>query len=170
VGATRGFCTATTGDLHQIIDVQGAFSPVGQWGLTLTPQTRLVDTRKCHVDGCGVRRPAGGILRLTAPAGASAVLVNITLTDSLGSGYVQADKCSALKPSTETASNANVVPGRTAANLAVVPVDADGSFCLFTSAATHMIVDIQGSFSSTGDLRFVSMNAERRFDSRQNAG
>jgi hypothetical protein len=56
------------------------------------------------------------------------------------------------------------------ANLAVVPVDADGSFCLFTSAATHMIVDIQGSFSSTGDLRFVSMNAERRFDSRQNAG
>jgi hypothetical protein len=170
VGATRGFCTATTGDLHQIIDVQGAFSPAGQWGLTLTPQTRLVDTRKCHVDGCGVRRPAGGILRLTAPAGASAVLVNITLTDSLGSGYVQADKCSALKPSTETASNANVVPGRTAANLAVVPVDADGSFCLFTSAATHMIVDIQGSFSSTGDLRFVSMNAERRFDSRQNAG
>ena len=170
VGATRGFCTATTGGLHQIIDVQGAFSPAGQWGLTLTPQTRLVDTRKCHVDGCGVRRPAGGILRLTAPAGASAVLVNITLTDSLGSGYVQADKCSALKPSTETASNANVVPGRTAANLAVVPVDADGSFCLFTSAATHMIVDIQGSFSSTGDLRFVSMNAERRFDSRQNAG
>ena len=170
VGAARGFCTATTGELHQIVDVQGAFSPAGQWGLTLTPQTRLVDTRKCHVDGCGVRRPAGGILRLTAPAGASAVLVNITLTDSVASGYVQADKCSALSPSTETASNANVVPGRTAANLAVVPVDADGSFCLYTSAATHMIVDIQGSFSPSGDLRFISMNAERRFDSRHNAG
>jgi len=170
VGATRGFCTATSAELHQIVDVQGAFSPAGQWGLTLTPQTRLVDTRKCHVDGCGVRRPVGGILRLTAPAGASAVLVNITLTDSVATGYVQADKCSALRPSTETASNANVIPGRTAANLAVVPVDADGSFCLYTSAATHMIVDIQGTFSPSGDLRFLSMNAERRFDSRHNAG
>jgi hypothetical protein len=96
--------------------------------------------------------------------------VNITLTDSVGGGYVQADKCSTFAPSTETASNANVVPGRTSANLAVVPVDADGSFCLFTSVATHMIVDVQGTFSPSGDLRFVSMNAERRFDSRQNAG
>ena len=170
VGATRGFCTATTGDLHQIVDVQGAFSPAGQWGFTMTEQARLVDTRKCYVDGCGVRRPTGGVLRLQAPAGASAVLVNITLTDSVGGGYVQADKCSTFAPSTETASNANVVPGRTSANLAVVPVDADGSFCLYTSVATHMIVDVQGTFSPSGDLRFVSMNAERRFDSRQNAG
>jgi hypothetical protein len=170
VGAGRGFCTATSGELHQIVDVQGAFSPGGQWGLTLTAQSRMIDTRKCHADGCGVRRPAGSILRLAAPAGASAVLVNITLTDSVSSGYVQADKCSVLSPSTETASNANVVPGRTSANLAVVPVDADGSFCLYTSSATHLIVDIQGSFSPTGDLRFVSMNAERRFDSRHNAG
>jgi hypothetical protein len=33
-----------------------------------------------------------------------------------------------------------------------------------------MIVDVQGTFSPTGDLRFVSMSAERRFDSRHNAG
>ncbi len=170
VGASRGFCTATTSDLHQIIDVQGAFSTNGAWGFTLANQARLVDTRRCYVDGCGVRRPAGGVLRLTAPAGSSAVLVNITLTDSLGAGYVQADKCSTLAPSTETASNANVIPGRTSANMAVIPVDADGSFCLYTSSATHLIVDVQGSFSPSGDLRFVSSTVERRFDSRQNAG
>ena len=81
-----------------------------------------------------------------------------------------ADKCSTLAPSTETASNANVIPGRTSANMAVIPVDADGSFCLYTSSATHLIVDVQGSFSPSGDLRFVSSTVERRFDSRQNAG
>ena len=170
VGTARGFCTATTGELHQIVDVQGAFSPNGAWGFTVANQTRLVDTRKCYVDGCAVRRPAGSILRLSAPAGSSAVLVNLTLTDSSGAGYVQADKCSTLAPSTETASNANVVPGRTSANMAVVPVDADGSFCVYSSSATHLIVDLQGIFSPGGELRFVSSTVERRFDSRQNAG
>ena len=35
-------------------------------------------------------------------------------------------------------------------NLAVVPVDADGSFCIFNQTAVHLVVDLQGGFSPIG--------------------
>jgi len=51
--------------------------------------------------------------------------------------------------------------------VAVVPLDADGSFCVYLSNATHLVVDVQGSFSPTADLRFVPVTPVRRHDSRQ---
>ena len=59
-----------------------------------------------------------------------------------------------------------MIPGRISANLAVVPVDADGTFCVYTSAATELIVDVQGTFSPGGDLRFAPVNSVRRLDTR----
>jgi hypothetical protein len=163
-----GFCTWANQELHQIVDIQGVFTPgnSGMWGFNLEPQRRLVDTRKCVTDCAEVFRP-GAVIRLKAPAGASAVLVNLTLTDAANSSFVIADRCSTLSPSTETPSNANVTVGRVAANLAVVPVDADGSFCVYTSSATRVIVDIQGTFSPSADLRFIPVSSVRRLDSRK---
>ncbi|MDA2966685.1 MAG: M15 family metallopeptidase [Actinomycetota bacterium] len=163
-----GFCTWSNQGLHQIVDIQGVFTPgsSGMWGFNLEPQRRLVDTRKCVTDCAEVFRP-GAMIKLKAPAGASAVLVNLTLTDAANSSFVIADRCSTLMPSTETPSNANVAVGRVAANLAVVPVDVDGSFCVYTSSATRVIVDIQGTFSPSADLRFIPVSSVRRFDSRK---
>ena len=48
----------------------------------------------------------------------------------------------------------------------VVPLDPDGSFCVYLSHATHLVVDLQGSFSPTGDLRFVPVTPVRQHDSR----
>ena len=163
-----GFCTWANQELHQIVDIQGVFTPgaSGMWGFNLEPQRRLVDTRKCVTDCAEVFRP-GAMIKLKAPAGASAVLVNLTLTDAANSSFVIADRCSTLTPSTETPSNANVAVGRVAANLAVVPVDVDGTFCVYTSSATRVIVDIQGTFSPSADLRFIPVSSVRRFDSRK---
>ena len=162
-----GFCTWANQGLHQIVDIQGVFTPgsTGMWGFNLESQSRLVDTRRCVTDCAEVFRP-GAIIKLKAPAGASAVLVNLTLTDAANAGFVVADRCSTMSMSTETPSNANVAVGDTVANLAVVPVDADGTFCVYTSSATRVIVDIQGTFSPSGDLRFIPVSSVRRFDSR----
>jgi hypothetical protein len=168
VGDKPGFCTLANASLNQIIDVQGVFapSPVGQWGYSPAVPTRLIDTRKC-TDNCADVFKAGAVIKMSAPAGASAVLINLTLTDAKAAGYATADKCSALVPGPQSQSNANVTVGRSVANLAVVPVDADGSFCIYTSSATRVLVDVQGTFSPSGDLRFIPVSSVRRFDSRK---
>lgn len=168
VGDKPGFCTLANAGLNQIIDVQGVFapSPVGQWGYSPAAPSRLIDTRKC-LDLCADVFKVGAVIKLTAPVGASAVLINLTLTDAKAAGYATADKCSTLVPGPQAQSNANVTVGRVAANLAVVPVDVDGTFCVYTSSATRVIVDIQGTFSPSADLRFIPVSSVRRFDSRQ---
>jgi hypothetical protein len=125
----------------------------------------LIDTRHCG-SNCAEVFKSGAVIKLTAPAGASAVLINLTLTDAKAAGYATADKCSTLVPGPQAQSNANVSVGRSVANMAVVPVDADGTFCVYTSSATRVIVDVQGTFSPSGDLRFIPVSSVRRFDSR----
>jgi len=170
VGDKPGFCTLSNAGLNQVIDVQGVFapSPVGQWGYSPAQPSRLIDTRQC-TSNCADVFKAGAVIKMAAPAGASAVLINLTLTDAKAAGYATADKCSTLVPGPQAQSNANVTVGRSVANLAVVPVDADGAFCIYTSSATRVIVDVQGTFSRSGDLRFIPVSSVRRFDSRGTA-
>jgi len=72
----------------------------------------------------------------------SAVVINLTATGATGPGYVTA--FSGERP---VVSNLNDGPGRTVANLAVVPVDRlTGRFRLFngSSAGVHLIADVEG--------------------------
>jgi hypothetical protein len=166
-------CTYTSATTQKAIDVQGYFAPAagGGWGFSALPSQRLVDTRVCSSDGtstapCPVS-PADSIVRVQGPAGASAVLVNLTLTGSRQSGYATADKCSALTAGPQTKSNSNMNPSAIVANVAVVPLDPDGSFCVYLSQASHLVVDLQGMFSPDGPLRFVPITPVRRHDSRE---
>ncbi|HEY4332145.1 MAG TPA: hypothetical protein VGM78_06235, partial [Ilumatobacteraceae bacterium] len=114
---------------------------------------------------CAQINPIGSVIHLRAPAGAAAVLINLTLTGATSAGFATAEPCSMLTP-TPGQSNGNVAVGGTAANLAIVPVDADGTFCVMVSAPMHVIVDLQGSFSSTGSLQFMPSAPVRRSDTR----
>lgn len=42
------------------------------------------------------------------------------------------------------------------ANLAVVPVAADGSFCIYAQSAVDLVVDIQGSLVPATDSRLAN--------------
>ena len=48
----------------------------------------------------------------------------------------------------------------------VVPVGADGMICVYLSSPMHLVVDLQGSFSSAGAMRFSAIAPERRLDTR----
>jgi len=167
--SNSSFCTLANVGVHQVVDVQGVFAPapVGQWGYAPVAPSRLLDTRQCPNGTCPGPNKAGRIVRIQAPSGTSAVLVNLTLTGATGTGYATAAACSQLVPGPQAQSNANVAKGATAANLAVVPVDADGTFCVYTSSTTHVIVDLQGTFSPTADLRFTASSPTRRLDTRR---
>ena len=126
---------------NTVVDVQGYFAPADGGGVGVDHPGRGAPARH------PLNEPASGLARsptLHAPSGAAAVLVNLTLTAATSAGYVTADRCSAVVAGEQSKSNGNVAPGRTVANLAVVPVDADGSFCIYQSAAVDLIVDLQG--------------------------
>ena len=116
--------------------------------------------------------PTGGtrsVIDTDAPAGATAALVNITTTAATANGWVTAETCGAVGNDRDW-SNGNVRPGRTTAASTVVPIDAQGRFCLYQSGTMHTIVDVQGYFAPSaaapnGNL-FTPITPERSVDTR----
>jgi hypothetical protein len=136
----------------------GAYRPI-------TP-VRLLDTRS------GGRLESGSTLTVPAdtvvPAGATAVLANITVTDAAAAGYVTVWPSGQERP---TASVVNPAAGETRANTAVVPLGADGRFLLYSSSPAHVIVDVSGFWAAvpdgvTREGRFVPVEPVRITDTR----
>jgi hypothetical protein len=160
------FCIYNQAPVHELADVQGVFSGGGNLEFTEFTPPRF-DTRPLGKPG------AGAITEVStgAPGGTEAVLVNLTMTEADAPGYITADRCSALRADTNADkqfSNGNYVVGQNIANLAVVRVDGDGKFCIFTRTAVNVIADVQGRFSPSGALRFDTA-ATNRFDTRAGA-
>lgn len=155
------FCVLSDVAVDKIVDLQGVFSPTAGARLAALAPLRLLDTR-------GSGAAAGNSLTRveTGQAGAASALVNLTMTGGQGTGYVTADKCSVLAPGEQSKSNGNFRAGRDIANLAVVPLDDDGSFCIYASASTHLVVDLQGTFSGAGTLKLDMVPPARLLDSR----
>jgi len=173
--SSSAFCTYSPNGLHQIIDVQGYFGSQTNDSLTFISQTptRLVDSRSCWTDPvtllqrCGQRNAAGSIMRIKAPAGARVAVINLTAIDPQGAGYVTADACTNMVAGPQSQSNLNALAGSVVANMAMVPVGADGTFCVYVSSSMHLAVDVMGTFSATGNQLYVPVTPLRVHDSRQ---
>ena len=87
--------------------------------------------------------------------------MNVTATDATAAGFVTVFPCGEAMP---TASNLNYVPGGAVPNAVVAKVGTDGNVCLYTSAPTHLVVDVNGFFPSTTSLH--STNPGRLLDTR----
>jgi hypothetical protein len=163
------FCVANQTAVDLVVDRQGWFGPIGSdpalvGGLAFTASAqRLLDSRA----GGAPPLAAGTVTRVaTGAAGASAVLVNLAMVDGAAPGYVTADRCSVLQPGPQSRSNGNHPVSAAVSNLSVVPVDADGSFCVYVQASVHLVIDLQGTFSTTGADRFSFGASRRLLDSR----
>ena len=75
---------------------------------------------------------------------ASAAVLNVTVTEAAGPGFITVWPCGQAQP---LASNLNYVAGSTIPNAVVTKIGQDGKVCLFNSAATHLIVDANGYFA-----------------------
>jgi alpha-tubulin suppressor-like RCC1 family protein len=96
-----------------------------------------------------------------------AVVLNVTLTQSGGPGFITAYASGTTRPE---ASNINVTgPGQTAPNLVIVPVGSDGKVSLYTKGGGHLVADVFGYFEQTGssnDGRLIGVSPVRVFDTR----
>ena len=133
---------------HVIADLQGYFAP---GAFDDTADVRLLDTRS------GATPASGSQSSITGNAGRSA-LVSISATGATAGGYLQVLACGTAAGAS---SNLNTDgAGQTIANLAAVQFGADGRACVFTSASTHIIADLQGyfvagTFDDVADARLV---------------
>ena len=131
---------------------------------------RVLDTRT-GFGGSGLLA-GGGTIRLRVaggglvPAGAGGVAINLTATESRGSGYLTVFPCAQGRP---LASNLNVVYNATRANHTVVALDSSGYVCIFSSISTHVVADLAGWFSGSGSS-YRPVTPLRVRDTRQSGG
>jgi hypothetical protein len=172
------FCIYNQSRVQLVADVLGSFGPPAAGGLLFAPtvSSRLLDTRvqpSPRVTSPMPPLPAGTIMRVeTRTSGARAVLANITLLDGLTAGYVTAEPCSTLAKSGHAHSNGNHPAAAAVANLSVIALDPDGSFCIFNQTAVHLVIDMQGVFSATASpgFGFERLDSFRALDTRGVAG
>ena len=151
LSATGTVCVFTTARTDLIVDVDGWF-PTDAWFVPLSP-ARLVETRvgaQPTIDGLQSNRgrlAAGSINELIIDdragiaAEAAAVVLNVTVVGPGTEGYVTVFPCGGQQP---TASNLNFPVGRTIANAVIAAPSRGDNVCIFTSAATDLIVDANG--------------------------
>jgi hypothetical protein len=135
-----------------VVDVTGAFSsPTGIAGsrfVSLDTPQRLIDTR-------GSAKVSGTlVVPLTGRFGigtAAAAQLNVTATETTGSGYLTVYPCGAIPPT----STLDFVAGQFISNAATVGLDGTGAVCVFSSVPAHVIVDVSGWFGATGAVQFT---------------
>ena len=133
-----------------IVDVVG-WLPAGDTFGSLVPD-RLLDTREtiAVAPGATINLPVLG--RSGVPTtGVSAVIVNLTVTNTAAGGYLTTWPTDQTRPN---ASSLNFAAGQTVANLVVAKVGANGSISIWNSndspAMQHVdvIVDVVGWFAA----------------------
>ncbi len=162
-GAIRVFASVPT---HLIVDITGYFSGAETFRPLTTP-ARLADTRSRTQGplsaGEALTVSTGGVAGVDD--GSAAVALNITATDAREPGFLTVYPCGSSRPN---ASSLNFARGDTVANAVIARPGTGGRICVFTSAATHVIVDAAGSFPLGGPLSSLTAPA-RVLDTRPGA-
>ena len=149
VGASGKVSIYTSAGSHILADVVGYF-PDGSDFVGLYP-SRILDTRT----GTGAAKhivASGGVLTLTVtgaggvPAsGVKAVMLNVTVTGTVGSGYLVVYPTGAVRPN---ASTLNYLRGDTLGNSVIAKLGADGKVLIYVKTSTNVIADVSGYFTS----------------------
>jgi serine protease len=132
-----------------LADVAGYYlggTPTAAGTLGALPPSRILDTR---TDGRGMVPGSSGRAVTVAgqggvPAGgASAAILNVTVTDTTDGGFITVFPTGVNRP---TASNLNFIAGQTVPNLVMVPIGTDGKIMLYnaSTAPVDLVADVVG--------------------------
>lgn len=148
-------CLYNRSATHAVVDLQGYFA---DGAVDDVADDRLLDTRS------GTRPAAASRVRITGGEPDRTGIVSLVATGGSGAGFVSVVACDST--GTPSTSNLNVdAAGKTVAALAFVRFDADGEACLYTSAASHLIADVQGylapdAFDDVADDRLLDTRSD----------
>ncbi|MHC6625366.1 PKD domain-containing protein [Streptomyces globosus] len=145
-------------------------------GADYTPYgpTRLLDTR----NGTGgltskVKQYTSAKVKIAGngaiPAGVTAVVLNVTVTNTTSGGHITAYGDGYDRPTT---SNVNFAPGQTVPNLVIVPVGENGYINLYNGGwePADLIADVTGYFTQTASSGYTPLAPQRFADTREGLG
>ena len=131
-----------------LVTLGSPYRPVGPARLLETRSGAGYGTVDGLFAGLGARG-AGSVTELQVagragvPVDASAVELNVTVTNANGAGFVTVYPCGSPRP---LSSNVNYGAGSTVANSVIAKIGVDGKVCVFTQAGVDLIVDTSGYF------------------------
>jgi hypothetical protein len=131
------------------LSAQGSGTPLG------TAQLKANGTLALQVGG-----QAG------VPTNASAVVMNVTVTNPTAAGFVTVWPCGAPRP---LASNLNYVPGQNVPNLTISRLGTSGQVCFYSMVATDLVSDVAGFFPAGSNYKPID-NPTRILDTRNGTG
>ncbi len=170
VGVDGKVCISTKSATNVVVDVNG-YMPAASKYLTLSP-FRMMETRPGQVTDDGIAQGTGpltpGVARQLqvagrggVPAGATAVMLNVTVAGASANGFLTVYPCGSPTPPT---ANLNVSAGATVANAVFVAVPAGGLVCFVSNRAFDVIVDVVGAVPPGTTL--TPLSPARLLDSR----
>lgn len=178
-GAVKIYASASS---DVIIDINGYFTAAGTEGaLALYPLSpcRVADTRVASMpEGFGTPAMTLGAWRsftvpwgpCSVPISAKAYSFNATVVPPNPLGFLTLWPSGSGMPMVSTL---NALDGSIVANAAIVPAGASGAVSAFASAATDLVLDINGYFAmpgNPGSLNFYPVTPCRVSDTRLQSG
>ncbi|MCU1396028.1 MAG: hypothetical protein JWM34_4456 [Ilumatobacteraceae bacterium] len=145
LGADGAVCVSSNAAADIVIDVQGWFEPGA--GYHPTTPVRLADTRNGELDTVGNQAADEPLTIVVAgtngvDTGASAAMLNVTITNPAVPGYATVWPCDQPRP---MASNVNFGGGETVAVAVLARLSASGTVCVVADTRADIIVDVDGS-------------------------
>lgn len=158
LGTNGRVCFEASTDVDLIVDVTGSVSSAGALGFVPGTPNRVLDTRSG-------RRPDAGVTTVVSipGSGVQAASLNITAVEPVAAGFLTVWPCGTDRP---LASTLNVSAGDIIANAATVGVGGSGTVCVWSSVATHVVVDVAGIWQSAASGLPTPINPARLLDSR----
>ena len=168
LGASGEICLFASKDANVIIDVTGYLRPSADLRYEGLVPTTMIDTTTGV--GYGARLAQGQTIAINVPtanvgvpAGATAIAVNITGIWPNANGYITAYACGTERP---YVANVNPTIGATKQNFGIVPLDGNGSMCLYGHQAMDVKVDVLGYFMPNAPHSMIPSTPTRVADTR----
>lgn len=137
-------CIVTSTPTRIIVDLNGLIPREGSKTMMMITPSRKVDTRTITPPILAPNTIR--TIQLSPPSDALAAIVTVTTVNSQAGGFLTVFPCGT---STPNISNLNFTAGSTVANSAIVELSATSTICVVSSTTTHLLVDLQGYFTSS---------------------
>ena len=166
---------SSAGAVDLVVDIHGWFAATPSTaaaGFRPVRPRRIADTRERIVFARGAGPGEVAVLPVAGvgdvPADASAVVLNVTVTEPSKAGYLTVWPTGTAMPPT---SSVNWQRGETVPNLVVASIGTGGSVSMFNSAgSSHLVVDVFGYFAPGRGSTFRPAGPRRLVDSRIGLG
>jgi hypothetical protein len=139
-------CVYTTAATQLVVDLDATYDSGGTATFSAFVPGRLADTRLTAKVLAGQSVEWTVVGDNGAAAGTTALSLNIAVSEPETAGYLTVYPCGGEMP---WASNLNFAAAQTISNHVTASIGTNGKICVYASSNTNVVIDVEGTYSST---------------------